>query len=323
MIDIVKENKIKRIISLGDLTDKTSNISFDTLHYLTPLLKKLFRLVDDVYMIIGNHESYYKNTNDIFSAETIFSDIPNIKFIKDDVLHIKDLKYVLSPWITTSNREKICTDIKKYNKSKNTLFGHFELKGYKTNDNYTMPRGQLTLPHYNRYKKVYSGHFHTEQEKKNVHYVGSGLQTRHNEGSNHNTYMLSDEGELIKVLTFEDIFIEIDLTEDMVNSKKWLKTIKKYNLNNKDVKINIQSDDSEIITEINDYIINNFNCSSFKCFFKNKEYIFEEIDVINKSNNDIESEFFTNLECDDSDKKDEAKNRFYKFKEIAQQQRPK
>jgi hypothetical protein len=320
MIDLVHQHKIKRIISLGDLTDKTTNISFDTLHYVAPLLQTLFESVEEVYMIIGNHEAYYKNTNDIFSAETIFNNISNVKFIKDDVVYLKNLKYVLSPWITTSNREKVCDDIKKYNKSKNTLFGHFELKGYRTNDSYIMPKGQITLPHYNRYKKVYSGHFHTEQEKKNVHYVGSGLQTRHGEGSNHNTYMLRDDGELIKLHTFEDIFIEINLDEDIINSKKWLKTIKKYDLNDKDVKINIQSDNNEVITEINDYIINNFNCGNYKCFFRNKEYVFEEIDVINKSNNDIECEFFNNLECDDLDKKDEAKNRFYKLKEIVQQQ---
>lgn len=320
IIDLINEYKIKRIISLGDLTDKTTNISFDTLHHLKPLFHKLFESVDGVYMILGNHESYYKNTNDIFSAETLFGGISNITFIRDDVYYIKELNYVLSPWITTSNRSKLLKDIKRYNKSKNTLFGHVELKGYKTNDNYTMSKGQISSPYYDKYKMVYTGHFHKEQIKKNVHYVGSGLQTRHNEGSGHNTYMLHDDGKLVNVYTHEDIFIEIDLTEDLIDSKKWIKKIKKYNLNNKDVKLNIESDNNEVITEINDYIINNYNCSSFKCFFKNKEYVFEEIDVINKSNNDIENEFFNNLECDDVDKKNEAKDRFYKFKEIVQQQ---
>jgi predicted phosphodiesterase len=314
MIDIIETQKIKRVIILGDWSDKRSYMHYKSLAIFTPLYYKMMELVDHFYFIMGNHDSTYHNVNDIFSAKEIFEYASNqikcdVRFIQDDVLVLDDEKIVLCPWIPKENNEKIISDIMKYNKSDYILLGHFELSGFQTNDKYIMTSSQLKRSTYNKYDKVISGHYHLNQTKRNVVYLGSPYQTKFGEGTNHETFILNNKRELKSVYMHDDIFIELYIKE--FDNDNWLDVID--NIDNKKVKISIDSDDNDVINKIINYVNVNYKPIDVKYFFRNKEFAFEEIEVENKSNEENEIDFFNTLILDD-DIEEEVKKRFYVFK---------
>ena len=68
------KNEIEDVIHLGDLVDKRKNVSFTILNsmrkdFITPLFDNLIT----IHFIVGNHDSYYRNTNSINAIKLIIS----------------------------------------------------------------------------------------------------------------------------------------------------------------------------------------------------------------------------------------------------------
>lgn len=309
IIRYVRENNISRIILLGDWSNKRKYISYKTLDIIKPKYKKLFDMCKDgFYFIIGNHDASFTNSNDVFSAEVIF-DHPAIIFVKNKVLKLDN--YILAPWISTLDGEDIISDIEKYNKAGNILLGHFELTGFKTNDAYIMKNGQLSRSSYRKYDKVISGHYHLYQNKKNVYYLGTPYQTRFGEGCDHSTFIMDDEGELISIYVHEDIFVDIHI--ENFDDDEWKEKI--VNINNKKVKIAIDTDDRDVIDKIISYVSTNYSPYDINYFFRNKDLAFDKIEIENRTNEENEVAFFNDLLIDE-DIKDDVEKRFYNYKRI-------
>ena len=61
----LKENNITTLIHLGDIVDRRKFINFKTSHdFRKKFMLKLWEEKIDTHIIIGNHDTYYKNTND-------------------------------------------------------------------------------------------------------------------------------------------------------------------------------------------------------------------------------------------------------------------
>jgi DNA repair exonuclease SbcCD nuclease subunit len=160
-----KEN-IDKIIHLGDVFDRRKTVNFNT---LTWARSSFFDKIEDIAtmdIIIGNHDTYFKNTNDVNSPSLLLSDYSNIR-IFDDVYEEDNLIYI--PWIT---EEKKTDTLKRISSSKaNILLGHLEVKGY------TMFKGAicdhgLTSDIFHNYDLVLSGHFHCKNDSSNIYYLG-------------------------------------------------------------------------------------------------------------------------------------------------------
>ena len=70
----LEENDIKTLIHLGDLVDRRKYINYVTLNSIRRDF--IFRLGDmgvDTHIIIGNHDTYYKNTNRINAVQELFT----------------------------------------------------------------------------------------------------------------------------------------------------------------------------------------------------------------------------------------------------------
>ena len=64
----LKENNITHILHLGDYFDRRKYINFSTLklnreHFIEPMLENGMTMD----LIIGNHDTYFKNTNEVLS----------------------------------------------------------------------------------------------------------------------------------------------------------------------------------------------------------------------------------------------------------------
>jgi metallophosphoesterase superfamily enzyme len=68
----IDSNNISTVVHLGDLLDRRKYVNINTARrlredFLTPLKERNF----DVHIITGNHDTYFKNTNDVNSIEEL------------------------------------------------------------------------------------------------------------------------------------------------------------------------------------------------------------------------------------------------------------
>ena len=122
-------------------------------------------------MIVGNHDTYYKNTNEINSPELLLKSYPNIKtYSSPSEVNIGGLDILFLPWINENNK----TD--SYSLIENTTclcaMGHLELAGFRVNSQIVMEHG-MEGKLFKKFSKVFSGHYHTRSDDGTVFYLGN------------------------------------------------------------------------------------------------------------------------------------------------------
>lgn len=171
----LSQNVITNVIHLGDLMDRRKYVNFQTLNTVRErFMNPLFEMGVQVDIVLGNHDVYYKNTNDVNSVRELF-EFSNVCtnwriHHKPGIIH-KDIALV--PWITKDN-EKECLDFIA-SRPCPILMGHFELSGYEVLRGVEHHEG-MDPNLLSKYEAVYSGHFHCKHSKGNVHYLGTQYQ---------------------------------------------------------------------------------------------------------------------------------------------------
>ena len=62
----IDDNNIKTCIHLGDVVDRRKYINFKTANDLREnFVERLWEMNVDTHMLVGNHDIYYKNTNQV------------------------------------------------------------------------------------------------------------------------------------------------------------------------------------------------------------------------------------------------------------------
>lgn len=169
----LEQNNIKTVLHLGDLLDRRKYVNFRTAQQARRFITKLQSSEIHTHLILGNHDTYYKNTNELNGVVELFgSESDYLKvYVNDPVeLTFDSLKVLMVPWITQANSE---TCFKRINETDaQFLMGHLEIAGFE------MMRGHLCDHGHDRklFKKfdaVYSGHFHHPSEYENIKYLGA------------------------------------------------------------------------------------------------------------------------------------------------------
>ena len=169
------EHNIKHIIHLGDYFDRRKYINFSTLkadkkHFIEPMLERGITMD----LILGNHDVYYKNTNDINAPELLLFESDNINIIyQPEVREYDGVNVALVPWINPENYADSVEFLTTANAD--TCMGHFEFEGALMMPGMTCQHG-LDHSYVKRFDKVYSGHFHQKSEFANIKYLGSQMQ---------------------------------------------------------------------------------------------------------------------------------------------------
>jgi hypothetical protein len=164
MIENAQARGAETCIFMGDWHHHRSNINLLTLDYTMRALRKLNAAFKTVYVMVGNHDLFYREKREIHSM-VVGSEFANIVLI-DEPLVKGDV--ALIPWLV-EEEWKTVTDIEsKY------LFGHLELPGFKMNAMVEMPdHGFLNATHFEHQDYVFSGHFHKRQTKGKINYTGN------------------------------------------------------------------------------------------------------------------------------------------------------
>lgn len=169
------QNDIKHIIHMGDYFDRRKYINFASLqrnieHFIKPMQERGITMD----LIIGNHDTYYKNTNDVNSPALLLYDQKGVNVIEEpQVMNYDGLDVAMVPWI---NNENYADAIEFFQTVPSAIaFGHFEIEGAMMNPAMVCSHG-LSPTYLKRFEKVYSGHFHHKTDIENIRYVGSQMQ---------------------------------------------------------------------------------------------------------------------------------------------------
>lgn len=160
----LKSKGVKDILFLGDFFHNRSEISVQTVHVASEIIGKFKDF--NLFMIVGNHDAFYKNRADIHSLG-LLKGHDNITIIdKPLVLDVFDKKMLFVPWNCAIPDENF-----------DYIFGHFEIQSFKMNNYKTCDHGLQVLELLNKTDTVFSGHFHHRNTKTynegKVHYVGN------------------------------------------------------------------------------------------------------------------------------------------------------
>ena len=166
----LKENGIDTVIHMGDLLDRRKYVNFNT---LSQVKKRFFQPLRDmgiqVHCIPGNHDTYWKNTNDLNSLRELFHNDLHL-YEKPTTVDFDGCSVLFLPWINKENSQQ-CEDALEDSVAP-VLVGHLELDGYEVmrgiNHNGGMSDNILE-----KFDVVMSGHFHCKQHRGHVWYLGT------------------------------------------------------------------------------------------------------------------------------------------------------
>ena len=169
-----KENQIKTILHLGDFFDNRKFLNVKVLSFAEKIfLSKLKENNIHMYIILGNHDVYYKNTNTPNTLNLYLSKYENVTVIEEpQVLNFEDNYSIgMVPWITKENENK-CMDFISSMPAP-ILAGHFECSGFSMMKNGPVISEGLNTNIFKNYDQVLSGHFHTKSQHSNIFYLGT------------------------------------------------------------------------------------------------------------------------------------------------------
>ena len=166
------EHDIKTICHLGDIFDRRKYINFNTLQSCKRyFFDKARDLGIEVHMIPGNHDTYFKNTNDVNSPDLLLGEYNNITLYQEPTEIMLDREKVLFlPWICGENYDRTMAKIKESDAK--TCFGHFEFAGFFLLPGMPNLHG-MDSNTFSDFDLVVSGHFHHRHSRGNITYMGN------------------------------------------------------------------------------------------------------------------------------------------------------
>ncbi len=166
----LEEYGIKTVIHMGDAFDSRKSIDYQSLEWAKRVVFEPLKKYK-VHLITGNHDCYYKNTNEVNSPELLLKDYTNIKtYSSPKTVKIEGLNILLLPWICSENYDQSLNEIKK-SKAK-IVMGHLEINGFKATRGHMMEDG-IDVGVFSKFDRVFSGHFHTRSDDGKIYYLGN------------------------------------------------------------------------------------------------------------------------------------------------------
>jgi DNA repair exonuclease SbcCD nuclease subunit len=177
------------VVFLGDIFDNRQSINLKFMTYATSLFYRIGQILE-THIIVGNHDVYYKNTNDVSSLDG-FSFIPNVHVYKQPQVVNLGKPCLMLPWC--SNPEQEQQYLSEYKGRAEYVFSHSEMRDLMLNKKVKQEHG-TPLKSFSDYTRVYSGHIHYSQRKKNIVMVGNAYpMTRSDSDNKKGIYILEPE----------------------------------------------------------------------------------------------------------------------------------
>jgi len=169
---VLDSNDITTVLILGDTFDRRKYVNFYALQRAKQMFfDKLAVRGIKVYMLAGNHDTYFKNTNDVNSPDLLLREYSNITVIdKPTDITIDGVDITMIPWICPENYVDCVAQMTST--PAEICMGHFEISGF------AMYRGMqshegLSKTLFEKFDLVFSGHYHHRSDDGHIYYLGN------------------------------------------------------------------------------------------------------------------------------------------------------
>lgn len=161
---------IDTVIHMGDIFDNRKNTDYWSIDWtkkviLDPLKKY------NVYLTVGNHDIFYKNTTHLNSPVLLLDNYTNINVITSaKTINLKGTDILFLPWITSNDEQATFNHIRET--SARVAMGHLELNGFYPQRNHVQTGG-MDNTIFSKFDRVFSGHYHTRSDNGKIFYIGN------------------------------------------------------------------------------------------------------------------------------------------------------
>jgi len=167
---------IKQIVHLGDYYDHRKFVNFKALNQNRRVFLDQLRKHNMTMDIIpGNHDTYYKNTNELNALKECLGHYMNEIHIvmEPTVMQYGSLSMGLLPWICADNYEQSMNFIRDC--KADWLGAHLELANFEMGRG-IMAHSGMDPKLFKKFEQVLSGHYHTASKKDNIWYLGNPME---------------------------------------------------------------------------------------------------------------------------------------------------
>ena len=172
----LEKHGIKQILHLGDYYDHRKYVNFKAQNQnRKTFLEPMRDLGITMDIIPGNHDVFYKNTNELCSLKELLGYFTsNVNIIMEPrVMDYDGLRIGLVPWINNENYASSMRFIETC--EADWLGAHLELNGFELMKGVLNTHG-MNADAFKRFELVLTGHFHTKSRQGNIAYLGSQME---------------------------------------------------------------------------------------------------------------------------------------------------
>jgi len=168
----LEQENISHLMILGDTFDRRKFINFNSLRrtkqmFFDPLKEKNIKVI----MLAGNHDTFFKNTNDVNSPDLLLGEYENVTVVDNpQTVTLDDIPICMMPWICAANVKESLRELEQTKAQ--ICMGHFEIQGF------AMYRGMhsqegMQQDLFKKFDMVFSGHYHHKSDNGHIFYLGN------------------------------------------------------------------------------------------------------------------------------------------------------
>jgi len=210
---LLKERGITTCIHLGDVMDRRKFVSYKiATDFRKRFLERFAELGIDLHLLIGNHDTYYKNTNEVNSMDELVGTTSQYDKVSvysaPQVVDFDGIPIQLIPWINAANYDETMTMLSR--SPAQIACGHLEINGFEMYKG--MPaEGSYDAAIFRNFDMVMSGHFHHKSDDGHIFYLGTPYELYWNDYNDPKGFHILDteKRELERIINPLKIFEKI------------------------------------------------------------------------------------------------------------------
>ena len=172
----LQQNNIKHCIHLGDLMDRRKYVSYRILKdFRERFIQPFNYLKINLHILVGNHDIYFRNTNDINSLNELLGQRHDNIFLYAEAQEVNfdGFPILLMPWINPQN-EIYSFGMMDETKA-DTMMSHLEVVGFEMHGGHFSESG-FDKSQFKRFDTIFSGHYHKKSDDGQIYYLGTPYQ---------------------------------------------------------------------------------------------------------------------------------------------------
>jgi hypothetical protein len=157
---------------MGDVVDRRKFISYRIANdFRKRFISQFQKEGIDLHIIIGNHDTYYKNTNEVNAMEELVGQDRFKIYTMPEVVEFDGVPIQFIPWINAGNYDASMAALSR--SPAQIVMGHLEIDGFEMFKGGHRHEGSYDRRIFSRFDIVMSGHFHHKSDDGQVYYLGT------------------------------------------------------------------------------------------------------------------------------------------------------